>query len=334
MMKVNGDNRDNRKTCDKIICEEERYIKEAKTLAEHLCVPLEWRSPEHNQTTENFRTPGHDRSEECGTPEQHRPAENGGTVLRFGRQGLCLEVGGQSLRGDFTKLLPRLRPSALRRETLVRAARFRRTCGRYETCNETGDLDASAPGKPAEGDCGRSMFPQLTAVDATAGLGEDSLLLAAMGFHVQLCEYNPVIAALLRDALRRAAEIPELEEIAGRMRLIEGDSRTLLRELTEPPDLILLDPMFPERRKNALSKKKLQLLQRLERPCEDESGLLRAALDAGPRKIVIKRPVRGDFLAGCRPGYSITGKLIRYDCLVLPEHERMNRGECNHVEHE
>ena len=94
MMKVNGDNRDNRKTCDKIICEEERYIKEAKTLAEHLCVPLEWRSP-----------------------ERHRPAENGGTVLRFGRQGLCLEVGGQSLRGDFTKLLPRLRPSALRRET-------------------------------------------------------------------------------------------------------------------------------------------------------------------------------------------------------------------------
>ena len=304
MMKVNGDNRDNRKTCDKIICEEESYIKEAKALAEHLGVPLECGPPGHDRTAENCRTAEHDRSEECGPPGRHRPAESGGAVLRFGRQGLCLEAGGKSLRGDFTKLLPRLRPSALGRETLVRAARFRRTGGR------------------------------LTAVDATAGLGEDSLLLAAAGFHVQLCEYNPVIAALLRDALRRAVEIPELEEIIGRMRLTEGDSRILLRELAEPPDLILLDPMFPERRKNALSKKKLQLLQRLEQPCEDESGLLRAALDAGPRKIVIKRPVRGDFLAGRRPGYSITGKLIRYDCLVLPEHERMNRGECNHVEHE
>ncbi|MCI7413768.1 MULTISPECIES: class I SAM-dependent methyltransferase [Hornefia] len=334
MMKVNGDNRDNCKTCDKIICEEESYIKEAKALAEHLGVPLEYGPPGHDRTAENCRTAGHDRSEECGPPGRHRPAESGGAVLRFGRQGLCLEAGGQSLRGDFTKLLPRLRPSALGRETLVRAARFRRTGGRSETCSETGDLAASAPGKPAEGDCRRSMFPQLTAVDATAGLGEDSLLLAAAGFHVQLCEYNPVIAALLRDALRRAAEIPELEEITGRMRLTEGDSRVLLRGLEEPPDLVLLDPMFPERRKNALSKKKLQLLQRLEQPCEDESGLLRAALDAGPRKIVIKRPVRGDFLAGRRPGYSITGKLIRYDCLVLPEHERMNRGECNHVEHE
>ena len=135
MMKVNGDNRDNRKTCDKIICEEERYIKEAKTLAEHLCVPLEWRSPELNRTAEEHRTAGHDRSEEYRPPGHRHPTGSDGTVLRLGRQGLCLEVGGQSLRGDFTKLLPRLRPSALRRETLVRAARFRRTCGRYETCN-------------------------------------------------------------------------------------------------------------------------------------------------------------------------------------------------------
>ena len=43
------------------------------------------------------------------------------------------------------------------------------------------------------------------AVDATAGLGEDSLLLAAAGFEVTLCEADPVIAVLLEDALTRAA---------------------------------------------------------------------------------------------------------------------------------
>ena len=44
----------------------------------------------------------------------------------------------------------------------------------------------------------------------------------------------------------------------------------------EIPDVILLDPMFPERRKSALIKKKFQLLQKLERPCADGEELLSA----------------------------------------------------------
>ena len=90
-----------------------------------------------------------------------------------------------------------------------------------------------------------------TAIDATAGLGEDALLLAAAGFSVQLYEYDPVIAALLRDALRRAAELPELAEIVG----LKDDSLTALPKLTAPPDVILFDPMFLERQKSALIKK-------------------------------------------------------------------------------
>ena len=39
----------------------------------------------------------------------------------------------------------------------------------------------------------------LSAVDATAGLGEDAFLLAGAGFQVNLYERNPVIAALLYD---------------------------------------------------------------------------------------------------------------------------------------
>ena len=42
-----------------------------------------------------------------------------------------------------------------------------------------------------------------------------------------------------------------------------------------------------------------------------------AAVSAGPRKIVIKRPLKGPFLAGRKPDYSITGKTIRYDCLLV-----------------
>ena len=112
---------------------------------------------------------------------------------------------------------------------------------------------------------------QLRAVDATAGFGEDSLLLAAAGYNVELYEYDPVIAALLRDALRRAAKssYDALRDAVSRMDLREGDSVSAMRAMAgsnEPPDIVLLDPMFPERRKSALVKKKFQLLAAAGKP--------------------------------------------------------------------
>ena len=190
------------------------------------------------------------------------------------------------LRGDFARLLPRLRQDRLHRELLVRAARVR---------------GVDAP----------------TAVDATAGLGEDALLLAAAGFTVTLCERDPVIAALLADTLLRARDDERLSKVAARMRLVEGDARETLASLDEAPDVVFLDPMFPERRRRASTNKKLQLFQQLERPCEDEDALMRAALDAHPRKIVVKRPLKGPALAGAKPSSSLSGKVVRYDIIVL-----------------
>lgn len=238
------------------------------------------------------------KSRETGAEQQNN------MILRMEPEGLTLVSGDQSLRGDFTRMLNRIRPDNLRREFLVKAAAIK-GAGRP---GESGDRDKGTRS------AGRSG---LTAVDATAGLGEDSLLLAAAGFSVSLYEYNPVIAALLRDALRRATDIPELAPAIGRMRLFEEDSLEALPRLTEKPDVILLDPMFPARRKSALVKKKLQMLQQLERPCEDEAALLDAAIAAGPRKVLIKRPPKGPYLAGQKPSYSIRGKAVRFDCIVV-----------------
>ena len=192
-----------------------------------------------------------------------------------------------TLRADFARLLPRLRPDRLGRELLVRAARVR---------------GVEAP----------------TAIDATAGLGEDSLLLAAAGFTVTMFERDPVIAALLRDALERASDDPRLAGVVARMELVEGDSVAGLRELGFLPDVVFLDPMFPGRTKSAAVKKKFQLLHHLERPCEDEEGLLSAALAARPRKIVIKRPPKGPWLSGVKPSHSVAGKAVRYDVIAPP----------------
>ena len=210
-----------------------------------------------------------------------------GVELRRDADGLALVGEGMVLRADFSRLLPRLRSDRLSRELLVRAARVR---------------GVEAP----------------TAVDATAGLGEDSLLLAAAGFSVRLYEKDQVIAALLRDALERAAALPELTDIVVRMELLEEDSVEALPHLGFSPDVVLLDPMFPERTKSAAVKKKFQLLHHLERPCENEGELLDAALAACPRKIVIKRPPKGPVLAGVKPSYQVTGKAVRYDVIVPP----------------
>ena len=202
-------------------------------------------------------------------------------------EGLCLTDGELSIMADFRDMLPRLKKSNLEREMLVKAARIK----------------------------GQQM-PQ-TIVDATAGFGEDSLILAAAGFKVQLFEFDEVIALLLRDCLDRASQISELKDAASRMTLNVGDSVKAMKELDFEPDIVLLDPMFPERQKSALIKKKFQLLQRLESPCSNEDELFEAAQLARPKRIVIKRPLKGPYLAGKKPSYSLEGKAIRYDCFVF-----------------
>ena len=202
--------------------------------------------------------------------------------------GLALTDGRIQVCADFTKMLGRLRPDRLGRELLVRAAKGKRP---YDPQHRT-------------------------AVDATAGLGEDSLLLAAAGWEVTLFEKDPVIAALLRDGLERAGNDSLLSDIVSRMHFVEGDSIAAMPGLVPSPDLILLDPMFPERQKSGLVKKKFQLLKQVERPCEDEEALLEAAVAAHPRKIIIKRPVNGPCLAGHKPDYSLSGNTIRYDVIT------------------
>ena len=201
-------------------------------------------------------------------------------------EGLTLTDGKEAVLGDFSRLLPRLARGNLGGEHLVRAVKLK-------------------------------GVEEPFVVDATAGLGEDSFLLAAAGCRVLLYEKDPVIAALLRDAWERAISDPATAPIAARMTVVEGDSIASLPTLDPPPDVVLLDPMFPERKKTALVKKKFQLLHLLERPCENERELLDAAYAAKPKRIVIKRPAKGPYLAGVKPSYSFDGSAVRFDCIVL-----------------
>ena len=210
-----------------------------------------------------------------------------GLELKYTEDGLTLTDGKLSIMVDFKDMLPRLKQSNLQNEMQVKAARIK--------------------GQP---------MPQKI-IDATAGFGEDSLILAAAGFDVDLYEFDDIIALLLEDGLNRAKDIPELASIVSRMHFHHADSIQTMQNLDYLPDSILLDPMFPSRSKSAMIKKKFQLLQKIESPCSVEEELLNAAIAANPKRIIIKRPLKGPFLADKKPSYSLEGKAIRYDCFVF-----------------
>ncbi len=211
--------------------------------------------------------------------------EDSSLALYLEADGLYLKNDELALKGDFTELIPRIKKSAISNEMLLKAALLK-------------DKNKA------------------TLFDATAGMGEDSFILAAGGFTVDLYEQDPVICMLLEDTVLRALDYPETAAIAMRMHVHYGDSIVAMESLDESPDVILLDPMFPERSKSALIKKKFQLLQKLEKPCDMETELMNAAMKLHPKKIVIKRPLKGPYLCNKKPSYSLSGKAVRYDCII------------------
>lgn len=223
-------------------------------------------------------------SRKTGAPIVDKPGEY--LTIHFDSKGVSLSGFGLTYQGDFAEtMMHRVTNGRLQHEMLVKAA------------------SSEKEGRKA--------------IDATAGMGEDAFLLAAQGYEVTLYEQNPVVAALLKDAIRRAKKNQILKDIAGRMKVVEADSVESMSKLLDPVDVIYLDPMFPARQKSSLINKKLQLIQKLEPPCSEETDLFDAALKVCPSRIIVKRPLKSECLAGREPSYTLKGKAIRYDCYVL-----------------
>jgi 16S rRNA (guanine1516-N2)-methyltransferase len=157
--------------------------------------------------------------------------------------------------------------------------------------------------------------PPGTVLDATAGFGVDAGVAAHLGFDVTLIERNRDLFTLLEDAIS-TPDGPEEEAIAARLTLRFGDACELLPTLA--PDVLMIDPMFPARRRSsALPPKPMQRLRSLLRRTEpdDVVSLLDAAQRSKARRIVLKRPpdaVVSNELLGT-PTFSIETKLLRWD---------------------
>jgi 16S rRNA (guanine1516-N2)-methyltransferase len=157
-------------------------------------------------------------------------------------------------------------------------------------------------------------------IDATAGLGVDAFVLASMDCRVTMLERVPAVYALLQDGLERSRAYasqndPKLESILKRMLLLHNDAAQYLNQLKEAdyPDVVFLDPMFPERRKSAAVKKEMQIFHKLIGPDGDADQILGAALAVAMDRVVVKRPRIAPQLSGREPSHVIEGKRNRYD---------------------
>jgi 16S rRNA (guanine1516-N2)-methyltransferase len=151
-------------------------------------------------------------------------------------------------------------------------------------------------------------------IDATAGWGEDSWLMAGIGCEVLAVERDAVAVAMLRDGLDRAAQ--EWPEVAERVTLTQVDAYELLTNGGYEADVVYLDPMYPAEprsggRKTA-ERKALKALRQIVGDDADAPRLLEAAMGIAKKRVVVKRPARGISLGG-EPVCSHKGKGVRYD---------------------
>ena len=178
-------------------------------------------------------------------------------------------------------------------------------------------------------------------IDATAGFGHDSLILASTGAQVTMLEQQPLMALLLLAEQQRMSALPNWQKLMSRLRIIHTDALSYFESINfasfdnesttgneQDVDVIYLDPMFPEDSyqdsktgKGAKVGKHMQALHQLARPptLDEEQQLLQSALAIVSRngqkqgRVIVKRPQLAPLLAHLEPSESWSNEAVRFD---------------------
>ncbi len=173
---------------------------------------------------------------------------------------------------------------------------------------------------------GLNKHAPMHVVDATAGLGKDSFILASLGCSLTMLEKSPLIYCLLQDGLKRAENFggKDLAEIVSRMTLHQINALEWFSEIQksqqERPHVIYLDPMFPPRNKSANVKKDMALLQEVLAYDVEIDELITAALECAKHRVVVKRPggkaASGLSSTKLKPSFIVPGKSAHFEIYV------------------
>ena len=172
-------------------------------------------------------------------------------------------------------------------------------------------------------------------IDATAGFGHDSLILASTGAQVTMLEQQPLMALLLFSEQQRMSAQPNWQKLMARLTIINTDALSYFAQLQKNTtdqavavDVVYLDPMFPEDSyqdsktgKGAKVGKQMQALHHLARPptLDEEKALLNNAQavvadnQEGRGRVIVKRPQQAPFLSQQNPDESWHNAALRFD---------------------
>jgi len=159
-------------------------------------------------------------------------------------------------------------------------------------------------------------------LDTTAGLAGDAFVLATLGCPVTMIERSAIIFSLIENAIERASLNEKFAPILEQgFNVINRDASDYIeRQLNAnaiSPDVIYIDPMYPHRKKSALVKKDMQILQRLHGADDNATALLENALQFAKKRVVVKRPTQAETLSDKKPNTCIKSKKTRYDIYTI-----------------
>lgn len=170
-----------------------------------------------------------------------------------------------------------------------------------------------------------------TVIDATAGFGHDSLILASTGAQVIMLEQQPLMALLLLAEQMRMNALPNWQKLMSRLQIINTDALSYFATLqtdAKAIDVVYLDPMFPEDSyqdsktgKGAKVGKHMQALHQLACPPtpEEEMQLLQSAQAVVSQsaqtsgRVIVKRPQFAPQLAHQPASESWHNEAVRFD---------------------
>lgn len=160
----------------------------------------------------------------------------------------------------------------------------------------------------------------LKVLDATAGFGVDAFILATLGCEVVMLERSPVIGALLEDGLTRLKKEQPYHNLKINLYITQATVylKKIIQHNVPQPDVIYLDPMFPQRQKSALNKKTMRILHEIVGADDDAHKLLALALKSAKNRVVVKRPKNSPSLTLLKPDLQLaSGGSSRYDIYLI-----------------
>ena len=120
--------------------------------------------------------------------------------------------------------------------------------------------------------------------------------------------------ALLADGIERASQDDVLLPLAERIELMAGDAARAIPTLAEAPMVVLIDPMFPDRKSSAMVRKEMRLVRRVVGDDDDAPALLDVALCHATDRVVVRRPRGAHPLPHDRsPDLTVGGRRTRFD---------------------